>query len=612
MLKSSWKRSVRLCLISLAVVMAVACGGGTSGGGSPLPSQGSGDTTPDAFGFQAVAEASEGALVVSEVITIMGIGSSAPIQVFGGEYRVDDGVFTSVPGRIGAGSRLMLRLQASIDAGATASMMVSVGGVDAVFDVVTRGQVIANKSVPSTQYPTLAALLPGLRPGDVVDVRPLASGQPYPPIKFRTAGESQRPIILRGVRVNGSLPRISGYSQDVGGTLKFEGSHHMVLDSFEVTNGANPLTNTDPQASRRAGYCIAHQARYITIKNTRVFDCLNHGILGADEGSGSLTLDRVEVTTSGCDQSKGMVCESDSLKHPVYVATDPDANPGSVLRVQNSYLHNNIAGETIKSRAERAEIVGNWIEARGRQDRALGLYGYDGATASLARPIHHDLVGNVLLVEGENTSSMARIGGDGTGSTYGRTRFVNNTVLLGESFGRLNASQPVVRLDGVLDAFAAHNNVFHVGGTPTERRLVLVRENGGLQWASGQAHVLFTHNHVPEGSMLLRTKAALNNMFFMEQALPAGYVMSDWVRASSPGFAVDAVFESPDLRPTSSSPLRAVAALGTQSTNRAPFHQIPAALLQPLHNAPDVAPGLISRGAARRDTNARPVLGAYD
>jgi hypothetical protein len=607
----------RASVVLLVALLVAACGGGGSSGGNPVnppPSNGL-DITPDAFVFSPVSEAAANALVASGAVLITGIEAPAAVQVTGGEYKVDDGSYTTSEGQITNGGRLTARVQASGDAGEKASVLVSVGGVTAVFEVTTQGAVIANKTVPSAQYPSLTALLPSLKPGDVVDVQPLASGQAYGPIKFRASGTAQQPITIRGVRVGGKLPQIKGYNDDVGGAVKFEGAHHMVLDSFEITNGANANTNTDAAARNGALYCLSNQANHVVLRRSKVFDCINHGILGADEGSGTLTLDQVEVFGAGCDQANNMQCESDAIKHPVYVATDPDAFPGSVLRIRNSYLHDNLAGETIKSRAQRAEIYNNWIESKDdqtyKQDRALGLYGYDGATASLSNPIHHDVVGNVIVVVGG--SSMARFGGDDTGSSFGRSRFVNNTVLLGESYGQLNASQPVIRLDGDLDAFVAHNNIFHVGGNPGARKLVLVRENSGLQWATGNPKVLLTHNHVPEGSILLRTKAAPpNNSFGFGDTLPSGYAMSDWVRAASPGFENDSTLTSPKLRLLPSSALRASAMLGTRDTNRAPGFNVAGAQLQPLNNPAVVAPGFVQPGSQRSDKDATPVLGSYD
>lgn len=612
-LKNRW--SLLGCRIVAAVAVALAmaaCGGSGGAGGGVTPPPSGADTTPDAFGFAPVVDAAAGAMTLSAEVTVLGINAPAPVEVAGGKYRVDSGVFTSTPGLLSVGSRLMLQVQASPDAGGKASMVVNVGGVSAVFEVTTVGVVLANKQVPSAAFPTLAALALQLQPGDIVDVHPLANDQSYGPVKFRRAGTAQAPIIVRGVRgTNGKLPQIRGFNDEVGGTIKFEGSHHMVLDGFEITNGANALTNNDPQASEHALHCVLNQANEVVIRNSRVFDCLNHGVIGHDQLSGSLTLDRVELSTSGCDANKGMVCESNAIKHPIYGATDPDEFPGSVLRVLNSHLHDNIAGETIKSRAQRAEIRGNWIESGGQQDHAIGLYGYQDFNASLQNPIHHEVVGNVVVAVGGN--AMARFGGDGTGSTFGRTRFVNNTVLLDAGYGALNTSLPVFRLDGQLEAFSAFNNVFQVGGglAAAQRRLVLVRENNGLQWAAGQPRLLLSHNHIPEGSVVLRLKGAGGQAFGMDQALPANYVAESWRRAPSPGFVLDTTLTAPDLNLRPDSPLRAAGQVGTQDTNRAPYG-IPGALLQPMHEPVSVAPGWIGPGAARADAAGAPVLGAFD
>jgi hypothetical protein len=604
-----------LGLVSLMAALLAACGGGGGGGAAPpgggLPPGDQLDTTPDAFSFAAQSNVGAGAWVASKAITISGLEALAPIEAAGGEYKINAGSYTNAPGQVVNGDQLTVRVQASVDAGERAMMRVTVGGFSAAFEVTTQGAVLANKMVPSTAYPTLAALLPSLKPGDVVDVQPLPSGLPYGPIKFRTPGTAAQPIILRGMRVAGVLPQIKGYNTDVGGAIKFEGAHHMVLDSFEITNGFNALSpNVPTQARTQALYCVSNQAHSVQIRRSKVFDCLNHGILGNDEESGSLTLDQVEVSTAGCDATKGMQCQNNAIKHPIYVATDPEAHPGSVLRIQNSYLHSNIAGETIKSRAQRAEIYYNWVQSKGQQDHALGLYGYDAFDASPSNPIHHDVVGNVLVVEGgPDSSSMARFGGDDTGSTFGRTRFVNNTVLLGASFGEANRSQPVIRLDGALDAFIAHNNIFQVGGNPAARQLVLVRENNGLQWVGGTPKLLLTHNYMPEGSQALCRKSG--NICTTQGTPPNGYVLSDWVSAASPGFFDDITLTAPQLKLRPDSALRAANKRGTQDTNRAPLN-IPSALLQAQKNAPGALPGFVQAGGARLDVNSAPYLGAYD
>ena len=70
-----------------------------------------------------------------------------------------------------------------------------------------------------------------------------------------------------------------------------------------------------------------------------------------------------------------------------------------------------------------------------------------------------DVVGNVLRKT--NTFSVVRFGGDGTGASAGRYRFVYNTVLTQPGGGA------VFRLFDPLESVEMHNNVFHgAGGAP--------------------------------------------------------------------------------------------------------------------------------------------------
>ena len=67
----------------------------------------------------------------------------------------------------------------------------------------------------------------------------------------------------------------------------------------------------------------------ITIRDSVVHDCPAQGILGADNDSGSLTLERVEVHH----------CGGGSFDHQIYMATDEVVHPGSVFRMQFCWLH---------------------------------------------------------------------------------------------------------------------------------------------------------------------------------------------------------------------------------------------------------------------------------
>jgi hypothetical protein len=449
---------------------------------------------------------------------------------------------------------------------------------------------------PTRQFKTLQAAMSSLKPGDIVEMDGDAT---YPSVQFTASGTITKPIVVRGKSVNGKRPVIQGYAQSSGfAAVKFVGSDHVVFENLEITNGAD-ADRTKPSA------CVFNESHDVTLRRVKVRDCANHGILGADNNSGSLTLEEVEVTTSGCDVTlvPAMTCSSTALKHPIYVATDPDAHPGATLRIVNSYLHDNNAGENIKTRSERVQIVNNWLETTPKQYRNLGLYGYQEYTAGVDAPvIHHDIVGNVIVERG--SSSMMRTGGDGTGSTQGRTRFVNNTVILDSSFGA--QGKPVIRLDGDLEAFSAHNNVIHVvAGNATVQ---FIRENDDLTWvgAGGKPKVLVTHTNLGAGSVYLRT---IGGTVYSSSAPPpsnSGYRFES-ITTHPSGFVNASSLETLDLHLVTGSALRGA---GTTVTSAAGY-EIPWALPFPSREPITKLPsGQLVVGAPRGDV-ATPSIGAY-
>ena len=173
------------------------------------------------------------------------------------------------------------------------------------------------------------------------------------------------------------------------------------------------------------------------------------------------------------------------LDHQIYMATDETAHPKSVFRMQHCYVHDANGGNNVKSRAERNEIYYNWIE--GAQYHELELIGPDGQTEALARE-DSDVVGNVLVKTA--TTFVARFGGDGTGQTHGRYRFVNNTVV----------TQPggsaVFRLFDGIESVEMHNNVFWATGSGTVNLVRMVEAT----WKSGSAVIGGSANWYETGS----------------------------------------------------------------------------------------------------------------
>jgi hypothetical protein len=595
--------------------------------GSPPPA--TADTTPDAFAFSAARDAAPGAMVVSAPVSVSGIDAAAPISVSGGEVSIGNGAFSAQSGMVRAGDVVRVRVAAPPVAGGRATVTLTIGGVSASFEVFAAesasrplatyrvGPCPAGSDCPGTLLPSLNEAASRVKPGDVVDV--YASDAPYPSVRFTRAGTADQPIRIQGVAVGGLRPLIlGGVNPATGYAVHFLNSHHMIFDNFEVSNGVDRLAGGTLDGSKfDAHQCVRHEAHDITLARTKVFACANNGVFGTDEGSGSLTLDRVEITRSGCVQPP-MQCGNN--KHPLYVATDADAYPDAVLRIVDSHVHDNIAGEGLKMRAGRGEIHHNWIEVTGPHEyRALALYGFDTDTqASLARPIHHDVMGNVLIVDATTAPANAvvrigsdRVAGENHANTHGRARFVNNTIAVNGGHG-----VPVLWFFGRPEGAMAFNNLVVAPGGGA---VTFMKEGSGsdLRWAAADANarVMASHNVLPPGSRVLALRSGAN--LGMNDAAPAGYAWSNWIGASNPLPALTGV-RAPNadaLRLPAASALRGA---GTTATNpaRHPFEPadsargfaLPGVAALPEREA--VEPGSGQRGALRNDTST-PTPGAY-
>ncbi|WP_437279508.1 right-handed parallel beta-helix repeat-containing protein [Sorangium sp. So ce375] len=384
-------------------------------------------------------------------------------------------------------------------------------------------------------YASLAEVAPRLAAGDVVQVEGDAT---YPgDLFFKKSGTEAQKITIRGVRVNGRRPVLSGGSN----TVVFAGNHY-TFEGFEITGGSSR--------------CVFNRAHDITIRDSVVHDCAGHGILGADSESGTFTLEYVEV----------YACGSGDTRHPIYIATDEETRLGSVFRMRNCYVHDGNGGNSVKSRAERNEIYYNWIE--GAKYHELELIGPDGQDEGLARE-DSDVVGNVIRKTGQHFA--VRVGGDGTGQTWGRFRFVNNTFLLAPG------SRPAIRMFDGIESVEMSNNVFYrLGGGGVE-----VYVDRSASWKTGTALISGANNWVPSGS----------------SALPAAWTGT--LQGADPGFTN---VGSLDLRPASNSPL---VDAGSRSTPSPAGHPFPKPLA-----APQSSPMRSARAAS--GPLQRPAAGAID
>ncbi len=394
---------------------------------------------------------------------------------------------------------------------------------------------------PSGTYDQIADL-PTLGPGDVVE---LERGATFAAANLFDSGSAVSPIVLRAAAGSGARPILSG-----GANSLQLGADHIVVEGLEITGGSSR--------------CVFVHGDDLTLRDVVIHGCANHGIEGGGDGGGDLTLDHVEVYDSG----------EGTQHHQIYVSSDEVDHPGSRFRMQHCYVHDGNGGNNVKSRHERNEIYFNWIE--GALYHELELIGPDPGDANVDENEaveNSDVVGNVLRKGGADSSFwVTRLGGDGTGQTFGRYRFVNNTVILASD------SAGVFRLFDGIDSLEVHNNVFYRDGAGTGR---MVRD-------------------VETDWLTVRLLAGSNNWVSQGMTFVPDSEWTGTVLGTNPLFEN---FGSNDLRPTMTS---ALVDTGATSTAGPTGHPFPNPLAVPTHQPPPRT--LLAVGAEV----ARPAVGVID
>src|SRR5688572_20735155 len=370
--------------------------------------------------------------------------------------------------------------------------------------------------------------------------------------------------MLRGMKNgSGQRPHLRGGTN----TIEFRLANHVVFEGFEVSGTGDSASGTFR--------CVYHHSHDVVIRDAYIHDCPRHGVLGADNDSGSLTIEYSEIFNAG----------SNGGNHAVYMATDELAHPGSVFRLQYSYLHDSDfpggnPGNLIKSRAERNEIYYNWLEDAGIHE--LELIGPDpaGGVPEDAEREDSDVVGNVIVHR--SAFNAIRIGGDGTGQSNGRYRFVNNTIAF---VGVGPGSNPAAfRTHFGIEAVEMHNNVVWRDAAGVPR---IWREETPTDWVFGSPRIHGTSNWIESGATFV----------------PPGWTGT--LSGADPGVASVAAL---DFRPATGSPLLNA---GAQPPVTPPEHAIANPLFPPAKHPPMRA--LIAVGSAEdRVPNGTIDVGAYE
>lgn len=391
---------------------------------------------------------------------------------------------------------------------------------------------------PTHKFKKVQDIVVKLEPGDIVEVDGDAT-YPAPIFIDKTfAGTTENPITIKGVPVNGKKPVIK--SLNALNLVEIVADNY-VFDSFEVVGNLGEVlekytgvtySNIMEQSfgiRREIGNQtvfrgVFHRADNLIIRNCSVHD-VRSGILGADEYSGSITVEYCDIYRNG----------TDSGHHNLYLSADQARYPESIARIQHNYIHDSNTGNGLKTRARRNEIYFNWFENNYHQSLELigpdpGLekredgYIFNNAEAwrkvdpefgEFAQREDSDVVGNVII---HDKNHLVRIGGDGTsdmssgtkvgpayGQTYGRYRFVNNTFIHYENDADVPGDpRRAIRIEFGIESVEMHNNVFY---KPVGKPMSIVAENTNVNsinrvnWASGNRQVRGTNNWVQNGSL---------------------------------------------------------------------------------------------------------------
>ncbi len=98
------------------------------------------DTTPNIFTFSDRTNFPINTLVRSNTQFVSGINTPAPISIVGGEYSINNGVFTSAPGTIAQNQTVAVRQTSSANFSTTTDTTLTIGDVSDTFSVTTQAE----------------------------------------------------------------------------------------------------------------------------------------------------------------------------------------------------------------------------------------------------------------------------------------------------------------------------------------------------------------------------------------------------------------------------------------------------------------------------------------
>lgn len=223
------------------------------------------DTTPDPFGFGAVADAPPGQIVESDVVTIAGINARTPLAVAapaaaGVELYVD-GDYAPLSTWVREGAEIELQARASATPGEAVTVTVTAGGVSADWVITTRP--LAEPTADAGPNQTAA-------PGETVALTGAASSTPHggperlsfewvqafgPPVTLDDPASAAPSFVVPADAAHGAWLRFDLQVTDQNGLFD-----HDTVDVFvAVPEGTAPVANAGPNLVGAPGALVVLQ-----------------------------------------------------------------------------------------------------------------------------------------------------------------------------------------------------------------------------------------------------------------------------------------------------------------------------------------------------------------
>jgi len=244
-------------------------------------------------------------------------------------------------------------------------------------------------------------------PGDIIEIQPGTYYLETSRIAVTRSGEPGRPIIIRGVVVDGKRPVIDASRTNVKrGIFRTEQpTHDIVFEDLELCNAWGS------RFADRETYGVNAAAIYFQGKNItarRVHSHHNEDGFFSTHASDNILIESCEIGYSGT-----LSQEPHSMTHSFYFNSH-------LQTVRNCYIHHSGEAQNFKSRGFHTVFAYNWVE----EDAG---YSVEVASGNEGNTLW---IGNVIIKRAAPGGQPRILGvGDGTGVAAGTLTMINNTII---------------------------------------------------------------------------------------------------------------------------------------------------------------------------------------